>query len=760
MTPPNDWEIKKCLSIVIAILLASLGLIGLAALGYDIPGLRQIVGFIYLTFVPGLLILRILRIHEIGAVKTLLYSVGLSLAFVMFTGLFMNSIFPYIGISKPLSVFPLVATLTAFIAILCSIAYKRDRYSPASTTVERKGGLFSPSLFLILLPLVAIFGTYLINFHENNILLMTLIVIISVVIALAAFGKFFHPGTYALAIVAIAIGILYSRTMISMYVVGQDIHREFYFQGLVLTNGYWDATIPGTLNAMLSIVMLCPIYSIMLNMDSVWIAKVIYPLFFSLIPLALFEVYREQVDSRKAFLAAFFFMSMIVFFTSIATNLRTGIAELFLALLILLMVDRGRTSVQKAALAIIFIMALTVSHYALAYIGIALFILGWLLLVLAKNRIGRGVWGRLGAGFSISGANTGRANPTPQTATPRPTILNGNLVCLFLVFTLAWYMYTASAAPFNAIVGIGHHVYSSLAEFFSPMAREAIVGTAIGLDWASASTLGKAFRVILYLTQLFIIVGLAKLILKPEGLRFKAEYIALAVVSGLGLLVVMVLPYAFFGVTRFYHITLIILSPFCILGGEVIWKGGRRLFKSVSSRSKGKWVRLSPAQNNPAYIKFLVLAVLIPYFLFNTGFVFEITKTETRGEFPASEVLSHYRLDTYDFNQMEAAGAQWLSTVSDDRFKIYADVYGGIVINSQLYGRAKTFPADIEKVPQNSYIYLRTWNIDRQEVVIGVQHQPGILKHVSLEDKPALLDIIDSGNKIYANGGSQVFVPK
>ena len=35
-----------------------LGLIGLAALGFDIPVLRQIVGFIFLTFVPGILILK------------------------------------------------------------------------------------------------------------------------------------------------------------------------------------------------------------------------------------------------------------------------------------------------------------------------------------------------------------------------------------------------------------------------------------------------------------------------------------------------------------------------------------------------------------------------------------------------------------------------------------------------------------------------------------------------------------------------------
>ena len=54
MIPLSDWEIKKCLGLSLAILLATLGLVGLTALGFDIPGLRQIIGFVFLTFIPGL----------------------------------------------------------------------------------------------------------------------------------------------------------------------------------------------------------------------------------------------------------------------------------------------------------------------------------------------------------------------------------------------------------------------------------------------------------------------------------------------------------------------------------------------------------------------------------------------------------------------------------------------------------------------------------------------------------------------------------
>jgi len=53
VTPLNNWEIRRCLRLSLAILLAAVGLVGLAALGFDILLLRQIVGFIFLTFVPS-----------------------------------------------------------------------------------------------------------------------------------------------------------------------------------------------------------------------------------------------------------------------------------------------------------------------------------------------------------------------------------------------------------------------------------------------------------------------------------------------------------------------------------------------------------------------------------------------------------------------------------------------------------------------------------------------------------------------------------
>jgi uncharacterized membrane protein len=293
-----DWEIKKFLHLVLAIQLALLGLVGLTALGFDVPFLTQVVGFIYLAFIPGLLILRILRLHGLGTIETLLYSVGLSIASVMFLGFFMNMLYPLIGIFRPISTLPLIITLTVAVAILCLVAYIQESRKTMAHSQHHSMSwseiLSPPTLFLLLLPLLSILGAYyLANFHQNNILLLILIGLIALVPALVAFNKFIPQRLYSLAVVMIAIALLFHNSLISMYLVEWgDIVWEYYFQNVVLANSLWDHTLPANFNATLSITMVAPIYSLILNMDSVWVFKIVYPLLFSLVPLVSSPVNR------------------------------------------------------------------------------------------------------------------------------------------------------------------------------------------------------------------------------------------------------------------------------------------------------------------------------------------------------------------------------------------------------------------------------------------------------------------------------------
>ena len=792
MYMPSDWEIKKCLRLALAILLAILGLVVLAALGLDIPILRQIVGFIFLTFIPGILILRILKIHNVGAIKSLLYSVGLSIAFVIFSALFANFVLPLIGVSKPISLLPITATLGIFTLILGVVAYKRDRDFAAEPKQFNIAKCFSPTyLFLLVLPLLAILGARLVNLYQNNFFLLCFVIAIGCVVVLAAFGRL-PRNAYPLAIVMIGFSLLLHVTLISNQLSGYDIHAEYYFQNLVAQNGYWDFTIPHNYNTSLSVVLLCPVYSCILNMDAIWVFKIIYPLIFCLVPLALFHIFREQIGNKRAFLSAFFFMSMMIFFTEMTALARQQIAELFFALLISLLIDRKLALNQRGTLVIIFAISLIVCHYALGYICMAFLVVGWGIWALIRSRAGRRAWGWL----------THKFGGLPQSLTSQgafPHKIMALIVGIYLVFALGWYGGIAQGTALATIKNIVHQYSPPAAELsyqgrasqamllwsgepsnpgpsessipgpgepdepsskpFDIEERESLIETALGLDFTLASPLGKTFRIFQYLTQLFIVIGFCRMIFKPKGFKFRAEFIALSIGAALILFACIVIPRfsIFFGVTRFYHIALFFLAPFCITGGEAIWQRASRLSKSISSRLKGgRGLTLQPdpiISSTP--LRFVALGVLIPYFIFTSGLLSEISGNELYpGDIPHSLALSSYRLDMPVFNHGEAEAVAWLARNIDGDTPVYGDEYGRLLLYERLFSQTGRIPAS-GKIPEDAYVFLRTWNIGKQEMLVlawrGVQRQ---FEHVSLTNMPALLDDREA---IYDNGSAQIW---
>ncbi len=676
MTPPNDWEIKKCLRLALATLLAAVGLIGLATLGFDIPGLRQIVGFIFLTFIPGILILRVLKVHNVSVVESLLYSVGLSIAFIYIAGLFANFVLPLMGVSKPISTFPVTATLAIFTLILGGVAYKRDRDFSAVPMRFNIRELFSlPYLLLLLLPILAIFGTYLVNAYHNNFVLLFLIAIIACVVALVAFDRL-PKNAYPWAIAMIAIGLLFHLSLISSTLYGSDISVEYYFQHIVLQNGYWDFTLPHNYNTCLSIIFLSPVYALMLNMDAIWVFKIIYPLIFCLAPLALFHIFREQIAAKRAFLAVFFFVAIPSLVLVMVCVARGGIAAMFFALLILLLIERKLALNQRATLAIIFAISLIMSHYALGYICFTLLVSAWIIMALIRSHAGKRARGWLIHKFG------GLPQIASQGAFPHKIM--AVIVCVYLVVALGWYGGIAQGAALNTIRGIGQSQYSLLTvapsepteptelspvtKFFESPERESIVKAGLGYGFPQATSLSKIFRIFQYITELFIVVGFFWMIFRPKRFKFRPEFVALTMGAALILLACIVLPRfsAHLGFTRFYQISLFLLAPLCIVGGEAVWQGASRLFKFVSrvklkkelgclslrglSQAKqgdstkqsgdAEGDKINNLSSNSNYcLVFLALAILIPYFLFTSGFIYAFTSQ------PASPSLGPYKMD-------------------------------------------------------------------------------------------------------------------
>ena len=393
----NEWDIKKIISIIFLLQSIILFITFLNTLDtINIPILKPLAGFIYLTFIPGYLILRVLKINELNSVESFLFATGLSLATLMFTAFILNLILPFLGYSKPISFISLFSAISLIIILLIIITIIQKNDFKNKKFIHLNSDLLLPAAALALIPFLSIMGTYMVNFYQSNILLMILICIISIIVMLMSFNRLIPKSLYPFTIFIIAIALLLQNSLISMYLWGWDIHGEYYYASTVLKNGFWNWNISNAYNGVLSTNLLSVYYSIICDIDISWVLKIIYPFVFSLLPLGVYEIVKNQFKSRRiAFLSAFFFTSFFVFFYEMLALARQEIAEIFLVLILLLLLDVKIMKTKNAFMLTIFSASLVVSHYATSYIFILILIATWLILFISDNNRIKGILSKI-----------------------------------------------------------------------------------------------------------------------------------------------------------------------------------------------------------------------------------------------------------------------------------------------------------------------------------------------------------------------------
>lgn len=704
----NNWKSRNFLIIMLVLQFIMYGIVFL-----NIPIARQVIGFLYLTFIPGIILLRILKLGKLDMAEIILFSVGLSIAFLMLTGLLINELCPLIGVSKPLSQVPLMVILNSLMLLLCFLSYLKDK--DFSFSVAENIKLHPLTILLFCLPLLSVIGVLLVNTSPSaNLVLILMIIVISGLVVLITFSKkLVSPKLYPLALLMIAIALLFHTSLISNHINGFDIQYEFYIFKLTKNNSHWNPIISTyipeytRINAMLSVTVLPSIYSSMLNLEGTWIFKVIYPLIFSFVPLGLYKLYQPRFGRKVAFLSTFFFIAHETFFTEILGNTRQIVAELFYVLLFLVLLNNKKmNSLSKSICFIFFSFALVVSHYAISYIFMFIIFFAWLSLFLLKNK---------------------------------SKSIIASFVALFFTILFSWYIYVSASGPFNAIVNVGNNVYRSIfTQFFNPASRGETV--LIGLGMESPQSFGHLIsRIFAYATEFFIVIGFIKLMI-PIIKRKKIlcnEYIVIASINMALLGMCIVLPYfaRSLNMTRFYHLQLFFLAPLCILGGKTIF-GFISNFKTES------------------YVLGLVLIVLVPFFLFQTSLVYEVT-----GDDSWSIPLSKYRMGLRPYTRLafvdeqDVFGAEWLSENIDveRNVPIYSDGPARWHLLGGGYGMI-----DMDRIEElsntttvlnNGIVYLT-----RTNTFYGITWMGEIQWEIT-----EFSSIFNNMNTIYSNGGCVIY---
>lgn len=671
------------------------------SLFFDLPLARQVIGTIYLTFIPGLIALKLLKLEDLTTIEYILFSVGFSITFLMLSGLIINEFGYLFGLNFPLATLPLSLFINTLILVGAAVAHIRQGKIKQPTTTE--GTRFSPALLLLtLIPLLSIVGIYFVNTTGNNSILLVMIVAIALLVSVSAF---FEKSTnfYIFAIFMIAIALLFHVSLLSNYIVpfGSDSPAELYVFRTTQLNSHWNHVFAfptdeglGRFNAMLSITVLPTVYSNIIGMDGTWIFKIVYPLIFALVPIALYQLWQTYIGKKFAFLAAFLFVAQLTFFTEMIALNRQIIAELFFVLLFLLLLNKKIPIQGKFFGFAIFSFGLIFSHYAMAQIFLFFILVAW--------------------GTSVFYLKKPSLN------------LKLSMIIFMFVAMFAWYLYTSGAVVFDSFMSFTGYVSGQLGGFFNPASRGQTVLTGLGLV-QSPSLLNTISRGFAYLTELFIIAGVIALVRKKTRFAFERDYTVFSLVAVAFLALITVVPGLAntLSMTRFYHILLVFLAPFCIIG---IWA----------------FVQFIQKRENKVLVSLLAVLILVPYFLFQTNFVYEVAGADSW-----SMPLSGYRMDPLRFygedgyiDSYSVYGAQWLSKNVPARWNIVAD--NGLFTSLTAYGLVyRGYVSGIDDyvvLSSGQFVYLSYISIGYEQLMWN----------------GSLPRLVNQTDVIYCNGGSEV----
>lgn len=415
--------------------------------------------------------------------------------------------------------------------------------------------------FAILIPIIVAIGAY----YGTAITPLLLIGAIATCVILVALDNIKGNLIY-FYIFGMSLGLLYQSTMLGVDVVGSDIHSELYFAKLNTIQA-WDYNLVRTDNASFAIWFIAPMLSRLLMLDMVWIFKAILPIFLALVPLVLFSVFKRQFGEMRAFFASIFFMIIPVFSMEMASIAKTMVAELFFALMVWVVVSDWKWQYKIIGICLTLIMQV-ICHYTVGVVAIC-YLIGMLIIRVVFSRL---KWS-LFANSKI-----------PILAIAIPIIIGFSAFWIYHSLTAGGWManhivrLVLQYLPLPTSTVIDPTVIPAQPSWFTSydwlstiVPRVTLVNIAIGLDFMEVPLEGKIFRIIQFLTQLMIIIGLIRLAFFSH-LRVTAEFVGFIGVGILSLLAgISLVHFAnIINITRYYHYALFFLSPIFVLGCEAV----------------------------------------------------------------------------------------------------------------------------------------------------------------------------------------------
>jgi uncharacterized membrane protein len=330
-----------------------------------------------LLLLPGVLLLRALRVPGAAVASCPVYVPAASLAVLIASGLAVDVIGPLVGVSQPLRADPLLVGIELSCAALIAVSLR----APASTAIpwqslDRPGRLAWP----LIIPLIAAAGALRLNSgHGNAVAVAAVCAGLAVLVWAAARAPRMSDASLGVILYALSLAVMWAYSLRGDLVYGFDISTEYHSLHQTVLAGVWHFAHPGdAYGALLSVTVLPAELHFLSGVSDLMVLKLLYPAIVATFPVAVYSLGRRIVDGRWAFVAASFVLIQTSFAQELPALARQEIALLFFIAMLGAMFDPQLPRFSRWTLAAVFGAGMALSHYSTTY-----FAIGMLALVLA-----------------------------------------------------------------------------------------------------------------------------------------------------------------------------------------------------------------------------------------------------------------------------------------------------------------------------------------------------------------------------------------
>jgi uncharacterized membrane protein len=726
--------------------------------------LRAIFSFVFLTIIPGLLIMIMLKIRKIGFWEYLVYTIGLSITFLMFGGLLINWVLPIMGIAKPLSLYPLMICLNPLLLTMWVIAYLRNKdilYEIKFANLSLLNWIFfiAPIVF----PILSILGAISLNNRGSNIFTMMMLGgIVIYVFLIVIFRSKLNAHIFPLAVILTSVSLLTMFSLRSWHIVGWDINLEYLVFTLTNITKHWYVnTLNNAYNLCVSITILPTIFTSFLNINNEYIYKLIFPILFSVSPLIIYLFTKKLLSKSYAFLSSFFFMIQIFFIEQMPALARQEVALIFFSLVFMLIFDQVINKVAKNVLLVIFGLSIVLSHYSTTYIWIAIMIIYYLLSYIFKKI----TFKNLKQYFTLK------------------------YILVIIIFTFVWEsQLVAATSDFTNFVkgaiasiskglssdmingGVNRLVFGNLninninnvtknykdmtkiyqnmdLSLYTKEKYRDYLPKPVSSKESTALFKGKISSIMLsilkvnklLLVDILPFVGIVYLTIKyfsnvnenknnSSWVANNINYLLITISTLPLMLLIIILPIIkiSYNMPRLYIQSLIILAPLTILGGAFL----------LSIIKLNKLVNIT------------LISLLVLFFLYSSGVFYQIAGG------PSFLHLNNFGelYDLYYITGSEIKSAEWLAkNIKENNSTIYADEAAGLRLTSFAQTISYTYDILPSTIDISSYVYLNRTNVQMNKVYKRYDSDN------FLEFTAPIKFLNENKNLLYNNGDSEVF---